>query len=335
MSVYYSKFQMEGKSGGMVRLMRPNNLLFLIILLGVMEKWVAEPILAQYQLGPQLCWWQLLLLIAAVVLIAAGGYVINDYFDVKIDAINRPDKLIVTRDVTKEETMMLFRCLTVAGIVSGIAVSIVLKSILLGSVFVVVPGILWFYSSSYKRMFLVGNLVIALLSGLTPLLVAFANIAALQLTYGQDHFGTMYVANEMLCWTGGFALFAFLCTWIREVVKDLQDVEGDRELECHTFPVKFGETATKIFVTILILCTCAVLSYFNFALLPIAFSWGNFASRFYLLLMVAFICELVLLWVAQLPSDYRNAQILMKFLMFMGTMYSFCVPSLLEAASLS
>ena len=325
---------MEGKSGGMVRLTRPNNLLFLIILLGVMEKWVAEPILAQYQLGPQLSWWQLLLLIAAVVLIAAGGYVVNDYFDVKIDAINRPDKLVITRDVTKEEAMMLFRGLTAAGIVSGIALSIVLKSFLLGCVFVIVPGMLWFYSSSYKRMFLVGNLVIALLSGLTPLLVTFANAAALRLTYGPDHFGSMYVVNEMFAWTGGFALFAFLCTWIREVVKDMQDVEGDRELECHTFPVKWGETATKIFVTVLILITCGVLSYFNFSLLPIAFSWGNFASRFYLLLLVAFCCELALLWVAQLPSDYRNAQILMKFLMFMGTMYAFCVPKILEAASM-
>ena len=335
MSVYYSKFQMEGKSGGLVRLVRPNNLLFLIILLGVMEKWVVQPILAQYQLGPQLSWWQLLLLIAAVVLIAAGGYVINDYFDVKIDAINRPDKLVITRDVTKEEAMLFFRVLTAAGIVCGIALSIVLKSFLLGCIFVVVPGMLWFYSSSYKRMFLVGNLVIALLSGLTPLLITFANAAALQLTYGPDHFGSLYVEKQMFAWTGGFALFAFLCTWIREVIKDMQDVEGDRELECHTFPVKCGYTGTKIFVTILILLTCAVLSYFNFALLPIAFSWGNFASRFYLLLLVAFVCELALLWTSKLPSDYRNAQILMKFLMFMGTMYAFCVPGILEAASLS
>ena len=335
MSVYYSKFQMEGKSGGMVRLTRPNNLLFLIILLGVMEKWVAEPILAQYQLMPQLSWWQLLLLIAAVVLIAAGGYVINDYFDVKIDAINRPDKLIITREVTKAEAMLQFRILTGLGIACGLALAISLKSLLLGSIFVVVPGVLWFYSSSYKRMFLVGNLVIALLSGLTPLLVAFANAAALRLNYGPDHFGTLYVSNELMVWTGGFGLFAFLCTWIREVIKDMQDVEGDRELECHTLPVKSGDLVSKIVVTALILLTCALLSYFNFRLLPVPFSWGSFVSRFYLLLLVAFVCELSLLWVAKLPSDYRNAQLLMKFIMFMGTMYAICVPKILEAAALS
>jgi len=334
MSVYYSKFQMEGKSGGMVRLTRPNYLLFLIILLGVMEKWVAEPILAKYQLMPQLTWWQLVLLIAGVVLIAAGGFVANDYFDVKIDAINRPDKLIVSRDVTKEEAMILFRWLTAAGIACGVALAIVLKSLLVGSFFVIVPGMLWFYSSSYKRMFLVGNLVVALLMGLTPLTVAFANGAAMNLHYGPEHIGSLYVSSEILVWTSGFGLFLFLATWIREMVKNIQDMEGDRELECHTMPVKYGELATKIAVTVLLVLTCAVMSYLNFHVLPMAFTWGSFVSRFYLLLMVAFVCELVLLWAAKLPADYRNAQVLMLFIIFMGTMYSFCVPTILEAATM-
>lgn len=335
MSVFYSKFQMEGKSGGLVRLMRPNNLLFLIIALGVMEKWVAEPILAQYQLMPQLSWWQLLLLIAGVVLIAAGGFVANDYFDVKIDAINRPDVLIVSRDVTKEEAMILFRWLTAAGIGCGVALAVVLKSVLLGSLFVIVPGMLWFYSSSYKRMFLVGNLVVAFFTALVPMSVAFANASAMNIHYGPDHVGALYVVSEMYVWMGSFALFAFLMTWIREVVKDLQDVEGDRELECHTFPVKYGDLSTKIFASVLIVLTCALMSYFNFHLLPVSFSWGSFVSRFYLLLMVAFVCELVLLWAAKLPTDYRNAQMLMKFILFMGTMYAICVPKILDAASMS
>lgn len=333
MSVFYSAFEMEGKTGGLVRLVRPNNLLFLIILLGVMEKWVAEPILAQYQLAPQLTWWMLVLLIAAVVLIAAGGYVINDYFDVKIDSINRPDKLIVTRAVSKREAMIFFQVLTGMGIACGVALAIVLKSLLLGAVFAVVPGILWFYSSSYKRMLIVGNLVIAFLSGLTPLLVVWSNAAALRLTYGEEHFGSMYVVSQMYAWIGGFAIFAFLCTWVREVIKDMQDEEGDRELECHTMPVVCGPLWSKVFTTLLLAVIGGLMSYVNFGLLPIPFSWGNFVSRFYLVLMVAWVCALWLLWSAKLSSDYRNAQVLMKFLMFMGTMYAFCVPRILEAAS--
>ena len=90
------------------RLIRFDNLLFLIILIGVMEKWVVAPIMNHFLLPEPLLWWHLLLLIVAVVCIAAGGYVINDYFDVKIDRINHPDELVVTRDVSKEQAMHLF-----------------------------------------------------------------------------------------------------------------------------------------------------------------------------------------------------------------------------------
>lgn len=330
MSVFYSAFQIEGKSGGLIHLVRPNNLLFLVILLGVMEKWVAEPILRQYQLPPQLSWWVLLLLIAAVVLIAAGGYVINDYFDVKIDTINKPDQLVVTSSVSKQEAMRFFQILTGLGIACGVAAAVVLHSMLLGALFVVVPGILWFYSSSYKRMFVIGNLIIAFLSALTPLVITWANAAAMEHTYGPDHFGTLYVVGQLYTWTGGFALFAFLCTWMREIVKDIQDQQGDRELECHTFPIVIGDTWSKVIVTVLLFITCGLMSYVNFVLLPVPFSWGSFVSRFYLLLMVAMLCELWLLWAAKLPSDYKNAQVLLKFIMFMGTMYAFCVPKILD-----
>jgi hypothetical protein len=83
-------------------------------------------------------------------------------------------------------------------------------------------------------------------------------------------------------------------------------------------------------VTVLLFITCGLISYVNFVLLPVPFSWGSFVSRFYLLLMVAMLCELWLLWAAKLPSDYKNAQVLLKFIMFMGTMYAFCVPKILD-----
>lgn len=325
----YDNLQMDGKAGGMIRLLRPNNLLFLIILLGMMEKYVAEPILRRYQLEPALNGWQLALLIAAIVLVAAGGYVINAYFDVKIDTINHPDQLIVTRDVSKQEAMRLFQVLTVLGTGCGLVLSYVLRSMTLATLFIMTPGILWFYSASYKRQFLIGNLIIAFLAALTPLMVAVANAASLELLFGKDTFATLYLGQQIYYWIGGFALFAFLTTWIREIVKDIEDQEGDRELECHTWPVRFGDMTSKVVVTLLIALTMAALSWLQFAVIPGGFGWALFASRFYLLLMVMFVCELTLLWTSHIPSDYRHAQLLMKFIMFMGTMYAFCVPTLL------
>ena len=141
-----------------MRLVRWGNLLFLGALVWVMEKWVAVPILNAAAYGEQMPWYILLLLEIAVILIAAGGYVINDYFDVKIDRINRPDAVIVTRTISKPAAMRLSICLSAAGAACGILEAILLRSMTIGILFVIVPGLLWFYSSSYKRLFMIGNL---------------------------------------------------------------------------------------------------------------------------------------------------------------------------------
>ena len=158
-----------------MRLVRWSNLLFLAALVWLMEKWVAVPILDNAAFGEQLPWYLLLLLILATVFIAAGGYVINDYFDVKIDRINRPDELIVTRSISKPAAMRLSIILSGTGIVCGLIAAVLLRSLTIGMLFILIPGLLWFYSSSYKRLFMVGNLIIALLAATTPMLVAMAN----------------------------------------------------------------------------------------------------------------------------------------------------------------
>ena len=123
-----------------MRLVRWGNLLFLGALVWVMEKWVAVPILNAAAYGEQMPWYILLLLEIAVILIAAGGYVINDYFDVKIDRINRPDAVIVTRTISKPAAMRLSICLSAAGAAGGILEAILLRSMTIGILFVIVPG---------------------------------------------------------------------------------------------------------------------------------------------------------------------------------------------------
>ena len=176
-------------------LVRWQNLLMTAIVLFVMEKWVATPILRAAYFGEQLPWWLLTLLILATVLIAAGGYVINDYFDVKIDAINRPDRLIVTCSVTKPQAMRLFQVLTAAGIVCGLVCAALLRSWVTAVIFVFVPGLLWFYSASYKRQLLIGNLIVALVAALSPLLVAIANVAWLRHLYTDFRFNPFHYAG--------------------------------------------------------------------------------------------------------------------------------------------
>lgn len=308
-----------------LKLLRVGNLGFLAILLFVMEYWVATPLLQRALFSEQMPWWILTLLILSVVCIAAGGYVINDYFDVKIDRINRPDDLIVTRIISRDAAMLIFQVLTAVGIVCGGVVSWWARSWTLLFIYIVIPGLLWFYSASYKRMFLVGNLIVAFVSAIVPLLVAIVNADHLHHLYGETLVYTPIV-GELYIWLSGFAAFAFLMTLAREMVKDIEDIEGDREMECRTLPIVWGEKCTKIIVTALVVGVMALIAYIGWAVLPFPAAWNTFTCRYLVFgLLVPLLCVLVLLWFAKTPREFRTVQQVLKFVMFMGVLFSYVI----------
>ena len=307
------------------QLLRVGNIAFIAILLWIMEKWVATPLLQLAQFTEQMPWWVLLLLIIATTCIDAGGYVINDYFDVKIDRINRPDDLVVTRHISRESAMHLFMALSGIGIVTGLATAWWAHSWTLLMIFVVIPGLLWFYSASYKRQLIVGNIVVAFVSALVPLLIAIANADYLNHLYGNTLAYTPIV-GQLYVWLGGFAIFAFLMTFTREIVKDIEDIEGDREMECRTIPIVWGITTSKIIATILLMAIVALLAYVVIGILPFPHDWHTLSSRFIIFgMMIPLLGALALLWAGKTPVEYHRVQMIIKFAMFMGVMYSFVI----------
>ena len=308
-----------------LQLLRVGNLTFVAILLYVMEKWVATPLLQLEQFGELMPWWILTLLIVSVVGIAAGGYVINDYFDVKIDRINRPDNLVVTRIISRDAAMNLFYGLTAVGVIAGTVVAWWAHSWTLLFTYVVIPGLLWFYSASYKRMFLVGNLVVAFASAIVPLLVAIANADYLHHLY-QNVLAYSPIVGELYVWTGGFAIFAFLLTWVREIVKDIEDIEGDREMECRTLPIVWGDKVAKMIATILLVVIAILIVYMLFAVLPFSHEWKSLPTRYVVFgLIVPILCSIVLLWAANNRTEYHRVQTIIKFAMFMGMLFSYVI----------
>lgn len=308
-----------------LRLARWINLVMLLILVWVMQQWVAIPVLQHAMFVNILPWWILLLLMCSVVCIAAGGYVINDYFDVKIDRINRPDKVLVTTILSKQDAIRFHQVLTIAGAAMGLAVAWWCRSWVMALVIILVPGLLWFYSSSYKRQFVVGNIIIALLAAMPPLLVVMVNVGRLNHLYG-DIMDYSTIGHDLYCWLGGFALFAFLTTLMREMMKDIEDVEGDRELECHTLPVRIGEWGTKWVISMIALLTIGVLIWIGYFLLPYPHGWNTLSGRYILFgIITPLVGSLWLMWAAKIPSDYHVAQSVMKFVMLMGILYSFVI----------
>ncbi|MDD4488889.1 MAG: geranylgeranylglycerol-phosphate geranylgeranyltransferase [Paludibacter sp.] len=261
----------------------------------------------------------LYLLIAASVLIAAGGYVLNDYFDVKIDTINKPGEVLVGKSISKQTAMVMHQLLTLTGVVIGLTLAWKLKSISLAFIFVVVPGLLWFYSASYKRQLMIGNLVVAFVSALSVIIVAISEIALLEVRYSDLIYNTLIPA-KLYAWSGGFALFSFLLTWIREIIKDMEDEYGDRELECRTMPVVWGKTATKIIVILLILILLVILFIVNYTYIGFE---GNLTLKYIIFGLTIPLCIVIYLLIkAKQPADYHQASALTKFIMFIGLLYA-------------
>ena len=293
-----------------LQLLRIGNLAFLAVLIYVMEKWVALPLLRLEQFQELMPGWVLTLLILSVVCIAAGGYVIN---------------LVVTRIISRGAAMYLFYAFTAVGLAAGVALAWWAHSWTLLFTYVVIPGLLWFYSASYKRMFLLGNLVVAFASAIVPMLVAIVNADYLRHLY-QETLVYTPIIGELYFWTGGFAAFAFLLTWAREMVKDIEDIEGDREMECRTLPIVWGEKTTKIFVTILLVVIVALIAYMLFAVLPFSHEWKSLPTRYVLFgLIVPILCSIVLLWAANNRTELHRVQMIIKFVMFMGILFSFVI----------
>jgi 4-hydroxybenzoate polyprenyltransferase len=285
----------------------------------MIRQFVLVPLMESYGLnlhGEQL---HLILLIAASVLIAAGGYVVNDYFDVKIDNLNKPGRVLIGKSISTKTALLMHQLLSLAGVITGLMLAWELKSTTLAFVFIVVPGLLWFYSASYKRQLIIGNLIVSLVAALSVIIIAISEIALLEIKYSDLIFNTP-LPEKIFAWTGGFAVFSFLLTWIREIIKDMEDEYGDREMECRTMPIVWGKTGTKIFGCFLILFTTGLLFFLNH--FYIGFE-GTLTLRYIIFgISLPLLMLIYLLAKAKNPVDFRQASGLTKFIMLMGLLYA-------------
>lgn len=304
-------------------LIRWHNLLFLAVTLCLMQRAVIDPILFSYGLPAACSWSQLLLLIGGVVSIAAGGFAINDYFDVKIDAINKPEKLLVGRIVDRRYAIVVHQCCTVVGVLMGFGIAYWIRSWSVAILFLIIPGLLWFYSASYKRQFVIGNVIIAFNAALFILLLALANGKMLQNSYGSLLYETTLL-YALYGWIGFFAGFAFLSTLIREITKDIEDEEGDRELECHTLPIIWGVKKTKVAICILIALMIAAVTVLYLTQLPAEIKEATQLTFKYLLSAIVAPLLILMIYVARAKSrvDFRVAALLCKIVLGVGMLYS-------------
>jgi len=316
-------------------LIRWKNLLMVILTMLLMRYSVLEPLVskigvilingngAEIPMSLQFPWYDFAILVAATVCITAGGYVINDYFDIKTDLINK-GKVIVGTKIPRRKAMMWHSIFNIAGVAAGFYISFKSGYFWLGILFLVVSGLLYFYSASYKRQFLIGNIIVALLTAMVPMLVVFYEWPALYKYYIINAV-SLPPMNFIIYWVGGFALFAFLTNLAREIIKDIEDFEGDIAYGRNTVPVIIGVLSAKI-VSICLIIITIILLYLT---------WHFFISDIITLVYLSAAIVLPLLFVlyklviSSEKKQLHSASSVMKIVMITGVLYSVVVKIIL------
>jgi len=241
-----------------LKLIRYKNLIIIVLLQILLRYALLIPILQSFGIEPVLSDLRFSLMVVATVLLAASGYIINDYFDIRIDRINRPQSVVIGRKIRRRTALFLHVVLTVTGMLIGLYLAFVTRKENYALFFVCVPIILWYYSTTFKRHILIGNLIIAVFTALVALLVVSLEFATLSRVHGEQILQSEACSTAWF-WTSGFALFAFITNFIREIVKDAEDIKGDKAVGCRTLPIALGIKLTKVFVFLLEIASLVVL----------------------------------------------------------------------------
>ena len=327
-----------------IKLIRLPNLLIIALTQYVIRFAVMLPILNSitadvegFDLKLQMTELDFFLLSLSTVMVAAAGYIINDYFDVKVDRVNRPNAIIVGKYIKRRVCMGAHIVISSIAILIGVYLAFKLGNWKLTLIQVLSVGALWYYSTMFKKQVLVGNVVVALLAALVPfvaglyeLILQHANLDVLankMLFYLEP--GTPFeeveyvlarVLSNIMIWVLGFSLFAFLSTMVREIIKDVEDYEGDKKYWSNTLAVVHGKKKAVKVAQLFALVMLALIAYLQY----IQITAGDTGSFLYFLITVQ-IPLIIIIYKLQLgkeKQDFTKMSRYMKLIMLMGIVYA-------------
>lgn len=290
-----------------LQLIRYKNLL----LLALMQLIIRFGYLEQIHIPLSLFYWQYALLILATVLIAAGGYVINDIFDQETDQHNKPNKVIIGTFISETTAYSIYAALTIAGVACGFVLSNSISHPNFAILFVLIATLLYIYASTIKQIAVIGNILIAALLAFSVIIIGIFDIFPNTFESNQQQ---MALAFSILL---DYAKFAFFINLVREMIKDIEDIEGDKIQEMKTLPIIIGTIkTTKIAFILLLVPTLYLFFYLNQYL----FSNNLYYGILYLMILVIapIILCLIRIWNAKEKKDFRQISIILKWIIFFG-----------------
>ncbi len=323
------------------RLIRTANLLVIALTMCVVEVFLLRYILPfqtqnilLYLLSAEMT--NFTLLIVSTLLIAAAGNIINDYFDVKADRVNKPTRLIIGKYIKRRWAMVMHWSFNSLGMIIALYVGYMLQNVWVPLTAFLSINLLWFYSAYYKRKPLIGNLIVALLLGVIPVYVLVFNWPIMDFNFQIDQMRYTIPTGykiSVICFASGIA---FTQNLVRELTKDIQDVRGDLKLGASTFPIKYGIRKTKWLVSLFSMLTAFAMVFFyiyvwNFDFNMKGATMGNgidlnqimsfnmnYFRVFLTLSLLFFIISFGLIISFNKSKTYKLGSLLLKFAMLFG-----------------
>jgi len=264
------------------------------------------------------------LIVISTVLIAAAGYIINDYFDVKTDLINHPDTVVLDKSIKRRWAIILHLSFTTVGLILGVFTALKTGYLRLAAFHIIAAILLWFYSTHFKKQLLIGNLVVSILTASVPFLTFVFEIAYLQKNIPGFSIAYWPVLLSAMKITIIFSLFAFITSMAREIIKDMEDYQGDLQTGCKTMPIEWGLQTSKVFAFFLLFITVLLLGV-------TVYNSGKYggnifnASVLYIVgcLIFPLLILMTMLFRASSPVQFKRCSLFLKLIMLLGIAYCF------------
>ena len=267
--------------------------------------------LKQRQVPLALADWQYGLLVLSTVLLAAAGYVINNIYDVGTDSINKPNDVVVGKGITETAAYNIYIGLNISGVAIGFILSNIIMRPTFASLFILIASLLYFYATSLKQIMLLGNFVVALLLAASVLIIGVFDLFPATTAENQAQMASLFSILS------DYAIFAFVINFIREIVKDIEDVNGDYNMGMNTLPVAIGVSrAAKIALGFAIVAFIISGLYCNTYLMQ---------NKLYIAVFYAFATVLapllyfiVKIFSAKSQKEFHHLSTILKLILFFG-----------------
>lgn len=296
-----------------LKLIRLPNLFFICLTQLLFHYCIIYPIFKKAGAEPVFDNFFLLLLILSSVLIAAAGYIINDYFDINIDQVNKPQMNVVDKIISRRWAMLWHSLFSFIGVAIGFYIGWKLNIFWLGLMNFFCSVLLFVYSTTFKKQLLSGNLIISILTAWSVIVLGLATFYSV--LNNQEAYPTVE-NSKLLRFTILYGAFAFIISLIREAIKDMEDLPGDAKYGCRTMPIRWGVNATKVYTAVWLCVLIGSLLIIQIYLLQYKWWWPVLYGFVFITSISFFILRN--LFKATLPGDFHRLSNQAKLVMLTG-----------------